>query len=132
MLDDEEPVLRRDAMLKWRFGAYEPIDDEMSILFSAGLVRTVFRPAGPKSAENSFLLFPAAFELEGTLADNPAYQWYGERMRIVLQVAGGLPGSTLKERQYKQMEYATTRGHDFIPPITHRVVERLTAIAGEN
>jgi hypothetical protein len=131
MLADEEPILRRDAMPKWRFGAYERIDNEMAILSSVGLVRTMWRPAGAKSAENSFLLFPMAFEIAATLADNPAYHWYAERIALVLLIANNQQGSALKDRQYKQIEYATTRGHEFIPSITHRVEERLTGIQGE-
>lgn len=129
MLDDDEPVLRRDAMAKWRFGAYEPIDDEMAILFSVGLVRTVMRHAGPKSAGNDFLLLPGAPELAAELHDNIAYGWYAERMRLVLRVAAGRPGSALKDRQYEQIEYATTRGRCLIPSIVDRVAERLEAMA---
>ncbi len=128
MMAAEEPVLRRDAMPKWRFGAYDPIDTEMAMLTSRRLVRTVHRPAGPKSAENSFLLFPAAFHFEGTVAGNVAYQWYADRMRVVMQVAGERFGSDLKKTQYEHIEYAKTPGHGLIPPITRRVEERLRGI----
>lgn len=130
MLVQEEPILRRDAMPKWRFGAYDPIDTEMAILTSRRLARTVHRPAGPKSAENSFLLFPAAFQFESAVAGNIAYQWYADRMRIVMQVAGNRPGSDLKGTQYKHIEYAKTPGHGLIPPITQRVEDRLKRIEG--
>jgi hypothetical protein len=129
MLVDDEPILRRDAMAKWRFGAYEPIDDEMAILFSVGLVRTVMHPAGPKSAGNDFLLLPRALELATELDDNIAYTWYAERMRLVLRVAAGRNGTALKNQQYDQIEYATTRGRHLIPSIAGRVAERLEAMA---
>lgn len=130
MLVDDEPILRRDAMLKWRFGAYEAMDDEMAILSSYGLVRTIMKPAGPKSAGNDFLLLPGASALAATLADNVAYRWYGERMRIVVRVAGSKGGGALKERQYKHLEYGATRSQDPIPPILPRVVARLAAFSG--
>lgn len=130
MLVQEEPILRRDAMPKWRFGAYDPIDTEMAILTSRRLARTVHRPVGPKSAENSFLLFPAAFRFESAVAGNVAYQWYADRMRIVMQVGGNRPGSDLKDTQYKHIEYAKTPGHGLIPPITQRVEDRLKRIEG--
>jgi hypothetical protein len=128
MLVEEEPILRRDAMPKWRFGAYDPIDTEMAILTSRRLVRTVHRPAGPKSAENSFLIFPAAFRFEGAVAGNLAYQWYADRMQVVMQVAGDRLGSDLKDTQYQHIEYAKTPGHGLIPPITRRVEDRLRSI----
>jgi hypothetical protein len=130
MLEDDEPVLRRDAMLKWRFGAYEPLDDEMAILSSHGLVRTIMKPAGPKSAGNDFLLLPGALALAASLAGNVAYRWYGERMRIVAHVAGSDGGAALKDRQYKHLEYESTRPHDPIPPILQRVLARLARHTG--
>ena len=130
MLADDEPVLRRDAMPKWRFGAYERIVTEMAVLASVGLVRTVARPGGIWNAENSFLIFQAAVDLRDRLADDPGYGWYADRMRVVMSVAGDQPGSTLKQRQYDHIEYASTRGHDPIPPITGRVVDRLQLMSG--
>ncbi|MBY3755526.1 hypothetical protein [Azospirillum formosense] len=128
MLEDDEPILRRDGMAKWRHGAYEPIDDEMAILSSVGLVRTVMRHAGPRSAANDFLLLPGSLELAAELESNIAYNWYAERMRLVLLVAAGQRGSVLKKRQYQQIEYATTRGRHLIPSIAGRVAERLEAM----
>ncbi len=125
MLTDEEPVLRRDAMPKWRFGAYEPIDDEMAILAVHRLVRTVMKPVGLKSAGNDFLLFDETYRLADTLGSNPAYGWYAERMGVVLKVAGGRSGSDLKDRQYEQLEYSSTPSSGLIPPITERVEARL-------
>lgn len=129
MIEDEEPVLRRDAMAKWRFGAFEPIDDEMAILSSRGLVRTVMHLTGSKSAGNDFVLLSGSLELADRLADNIGYHWYAERMKIVLRVAGSeTGGGALKDRQYRHPDYATTRGRDYIPPITTRLVARLEAL----
>jgi len=131
IIEDEEPVLRRDAMAKWRFGAYEPLDDELAKLSSLELVRAVMRPVGPKSAGNDFLLFPRTMALVATLGENPAYNWYADRMVLVLKVADGRSGSALKERQYQHQAYASTRGHSPIPSIASQVTERLATIVTE-
>jgi hypothetical protein len=128
MLDREEPVLRRDAMLKWRFGAYEPMDDEMAILSSRGLVRPIMKPASVRSAGNDFVLSPTAFELAESLRENAAYKWYAERMQIVMRLAGTDGGSALKERQYKHFEYFSARPHEPIPPIESRLLKRLAVL----
>ncbi|WP_376094054.1 hypothetical protein ACE7GA_00375 [Roseomonas sp. CCTCC AB2023176] len=129
MVQDEEPILRRDAMLKWRFGAYEPVDDELAILASVGLVRTITKPAGTRSAGNDFLLLPGSFELAESLEENVAYRWYGERMKVVAAVAGSEGGSALKERQYKHLEYFKTSPHQPIKSILPRVLERLAQLS---
>lgn len=129
IIDDEEPILRRDAMAKWRFGAYEPLDDELAILSSRELVRTVMRPVGSRSAGNDFLLFQRTIELAAGLDENVAYAWYAKRMQVVLEVAGDRSGSALKDRQYEHQAYASTRGHGLIPSIVGQVSERLAELA---
>ncbi|MBX6382449.1 MAG: hypothetical protein IRZ07_05660 [Microbispora sp.] len=130
MLRDDEPILRRDAMLKWRFGAYEPLDDELAILTAHGLVRTTMKPAGARSAGNDFLLLPGSLELAEGPEDNIAYRWYGQRMAIVAAVSGSDGGATLKERQYRHFEYFSTRPPDPIPSILLRVLDRLAKLTG--
>ena len=36
ILQGDEPDLRRAEMIRWRFGAYEPLDDALAVLKSAG------------------------------------------------------------------------------------------------
>ena len=44
ILGSEEPEIRRDAMAKYLFGAYEPIDTGLAPLISYGLVQTARHP----------------------------------------------------------------------------------------
>lgn len=130
MLDDDEPVLRRDEMPKWRFGAYERIDDELAILAAHGLVRPTMKPGRLRSAANDFFLYPKAFQVAEEHRDNVAYRWYRERMSIVTAVCAGDGGAVLKDRQYRHIEYFSTRPNEPIPPILPRVAERLRALGG--
>lgn len=130
ILSDDEPILRRDEMPKWRFGAYERIDDELAVLTAHGLVRPTMKPGRLRSAANDFLLYPTAFRVANEHRDNVAYRWYRERMAIVTTVCRGDGGAALKERQYRHFEYFSTRPHEPIPPILPRVTERLRALAG--
>ncbi len=45
-----EPAIRRLPMLKWRFGAYEPLDDTLAIMISRRLVVDVPTRAAPACA----------------------------------------------------------------------------------
>lgn len=39
IFDDREPDLRRLPMIRYHFGAFEPLDNALSILVAAGLIR---------------------------------------------------------------------------------------------
>ncbi|MER7681603.1 hypothetical protein [Streptomyces sp. NPDC096934] len=59
ILDSEEPEVRRYPMLRHHFGAYEPLDDVLTVLRSAGLAARgrrgiVDRFHGPKPAAGAF------------------------------------------------------------------------------
>src|SRR6266568_2489782 len=38
ILDSDEPDLRRYPMVRWLFGAYEPLDDALAVLRANGLI----------------------------------------------------------------------------------------------
>jgi hypothetical protein len=59
------------------------------------------------------------------------FGWYEERAQLIARVAGADGGGALKERQYKQEEYAGTPNTRLIEPITERVRERLAEFGAE-
>lgn len=56
----EEPDIRRFPMIRWKFGAYERLDDTLAILKSRKLVTITGRKAGAKVLETDFLIMPSA------------------------------------------------------------------------
>lgn len=122
---DEEPTLRADAMIRFRYGAYEKVDTELSFLASLGLVARVRRVTGDQTREADFLLMPRAFDIaDRAAADHPTLAWYSHRMELVLRVADAHGDTALKRRQYLQPEYAATPFSREIPSITQRVWDR--------
>lgn len=130
LLSDPEPTLRRYPMHRWLFGAYEPLDDAAAILETAGLLR-ISRTARSghhpgKVGRTQFFLtaqgLTAATDLESR---ETVFAWYPRQIELVMAVARDEPGSRLKERQYKQAEYAGTELGSRIAPITERVRRRL-------
>lgn len=123
---DDEPAIRRFPMIRYRFGAYEQVDDALSILRSCGLIRIDGRKEVDKVLETNFFLFPASTELAKDIVDEyPALKWYSERAALVAEIADGRAGSALKKRQYEKIEYAETKLGGVIPEVTERVKERL-------
>lgn len=114
-------------MVRWRFGAWEALDDALGLLYAHGLIDIV--PVGEPPAKVDrwdYYLLPAgrdmAAELRTVAAD---LAWYDERAVVVLAVAGQSSGSQLKALQYAQAEYERTVWKASISGITDRVRERL-------
>lgn len=125
----DEPDIRRVPMIRYRFGAYERLDDTLALLTSRGLIKVTGAKAGQRVLETDFLLMPAAVSLAEDIAvEFPVLQWYADRSALVAEVAAGRGGAALKHRQYEQCEYAETAMGGTIPPIAIRVRERLARL----
>lgn len=130
---DEEPDIRRVPMLRYRFGAYERLDDTVSLLRSRDLVRITGVKSGDKVRETHFLIMPSAIHLAASIiAEFPVLGWYAIRSELVAEIAKGLGGKALKEKQYLQVEYAETQFGGVIPAISSRVRARFELLKAEH
>lgn len=125
-----EPSERAIPMLRRYFGAYEPLDTVMTILATSRLVKpiTLQNNAG-KNAQHFLISDKVATLCSEVVADNPIFEWYASRAALVVEVAAGRGGDTLKKRQHEQKEYHEAQHHDLIPTIAERVSKRLEAMA---
>jgi hypothetical protein len=92
IFDDREPDLRRLPMVRYLFGAFEPLDNALAILRAADLIR-IKRDGVPggKIREHLYLLTNAGEDALGRIAAAaPELGWYRDRARIVARVAGDL------------------------------------------
>lgn len=131
IFDDREPDLRRLPMVRWHFGAFEPINDALALLRSADLV--IIRRTGVPGhvREHNYLLTRKGRAAMADLAGAaPELAWYRDRARLVATVAGASGGKALKDRQYLQQEYRQTELKRVIAPITERVRARLNELLG--
>lgn len=133
ILDDEEPDLRRIPMVRYFFGAYEPLDDALSLLRSRDLVRiTGTKGANNKVLETDFVLTKTGYDTCSTVvSQEPILQWYADRAELVSKVAGTMGGTALKQKQYQRASYAETKLGGVIPAITEDVRLRLTQLQPE-
>lgn len=129
IFDDREPDLRRLPMIRYHFGAFEPLDNALSILVAAGLLKIRRQGSPGQVREHIYLLTSKGREAMASLAAAaPELAWYRDRAAIVTRIAGDKGGKALKDRQYLQAEYAGTELNHIIAPITERVRKRLDAI----
>ncbi len=129
ILDSEEPELRRYPMLRYLFGAYEDLEDALSILRQADLVirRKKGRPGNVTRTD--YYLTQAGVDLAARIRrDYPDLAWYSTRATLVVLLADGQGATTLKDRQYLIEEYLETPHGVRIPSITGRARSRLADI----
>lgn len=129
ILDSEEPELRRYPMLRYLFGAYEDLEDALSVLRQADLVvrRKKGRPG--HVTRTDYYLTDAGKDMAARIRkDYPDLAWYSTRAALVVLLADGQGATTLKDRQYLVDEYINTKHGVRIPSITDRARRRLADI----
>jgi hypothetical protein len=126
ILDSDEPEVRRYPMIRFLFGAYEPLDDALAVLRSANLVVRRRRGSANRVQQHDYYLTQAGRDTaDRILRDAPAFAYFVERTRAVARLAEGYRGTHLKDRQYQQEEYRDTVIGARIATIAPRVRGRL-------
>lgn len=131
IFDADEPSVRLVRMVRWKRGAYENIEDALSLLSYYGLVQSMqLKGEDGKVRRYEYLISSKAVAfLDKCVADHPALMWYRERMTLVMRAASGKSGSKLKDWQYEHPTYGQTLHGDLIPSIRGEVEKRLHEIS---
>lgn len=130
ILSEQEPELRKFPMIRYRFGAYEKIDNTVSILISRNLISVKRKVENGVLKETDFHVHKSAFALADDIVKEwTPLSWYAYRAELVSDVAADRGGTALKARQYQQIEYAATQLGGVIPSISARVRERYDKLA---
>lgn len=129
IFESNEPDLRRVPMIRYLFGAYERLDDALSLLRSRDLVRITGIKGKVKVHETDFILTVRGVEVcSKAVVQEPIIEWYALRAALVAQIAGTRGGSALKDKQYEQATYAQTQLGGIIPSISTDVQRRLNQL----
>lgn len=129
ILDSEEPEVRRYPMLRHHFGAYEPLDDALAVLRSAGLLVRRRRGTVEHVRQHDYYLLARGRKVAREIvAAAPEFEYYVARVKLVLELAGGRGGSELKKQQYLQQEYAQAPRGTRIGAVTVQARARLAEL----
>ena len=131
ILDSEEPELRVIPMLRYKFGAYEPLDMPMSVLSVAGLAVVRWSRTEQRVRQyDYYLTAQGRATARACVKDFPELAWYGQRTRLVVALAQGtgMTGTALRKRQYLQRDYAGTGLNEEIASIAERARRHLKAL----
>ncbi|MFD8079015.1 hypothetical protein ACFV3E_40955 [Streptomyces sp. NPDC059718] len=132
ILDSEEPEVRRYPMLRHHFGAYEPLDDALAVLRIASLVARRRRGTVKRVRQHDYFLLAAGRKVaREVIQEAPVFQYYVDRVRLVLLLAEGKGGSQLKEQQYLQREYAEAARGERIGSVSARARKRLERLRSQ-
>jgi hypothetical protein len=135
ILEKREPELHTYRMLRNAHGAYEPLDNALSVLRHLELIAT--RRLGRFTDEHvrrrDYYLLDAGAQQAQRLRDaEPVLAWYDQQTAYVAAAVEGISGAQLKELQYGHPEYAGAAVSELIGGITERVRARLAwALAQE-
>ena len=123
---NEEPDLRRLPMIRYFFGAFDRLDDSLSLLRSRELIQITGVKHSQKVHETDFLFTHRGEQFCLTcLKEAPPLNWYSERAQLVASIAGDRSGSALKQQQYERASYAETAIGGIIPSIATETAARL-------
>jgi hypothetical protein len=130
VLKDREPELHTYRMLRNRHGAFESLNNALSVLRHLALI--AIRRMGRTSDEfvrrrDYYLLEAGAAQAQKLRATEPLLAWYDQQTTYVAMAAEGMSGAQLKALQYGHDEYADTPEGRLIGGITVRVRARLDA-----
>ncbi|PJG53161.1 hypothetical protein CVM73_22090 [Bradyrhizobium forestalis] len=130
IFDRDEPDVRTIKVLRWRYGAFDRIEDALAILSARNLVKPM-KKSIPTGIQHDFLIYQrAAGFLRDAVQEQPTIKWYEDRTHLALSVAGDKSGSALKDMQYAVPEYDGTQWSAEIPGIKDRVLRRLKDLTG--
>lgn len=131
IFEADEPSVRLVLMVRWKRGAYENIEDALSLLSYYGLVQSMqLKGEDGRVRRYEYLISSKAVVfLNKCVTDYPALAWYRDRMALVMRVASGKSGSELKDWQYEHPTYGHTPYGDFIPSIRGEVEKRLHEVS---
>ena len=134
ILDSDEPEICAIPMLRHLFGAFEYIDQAMSVLAVPRLVVVVPRRNAERVLQDNFYITSKGREVAARATEQfSVLAWYTERAFLVraLAEATGHSALALRKRQYLQRDYAQTPLNEIIPSIADRARARLARLRAE-
>jgi HrpA-like RNA helicase len=129
ILTDEEPNFRTNEMIRFWYGAYEPVDNWLSALYAYELV-DIDNPS--QGNRTDFYSTEKGIEKAQHLIEKcNQFKWYKHRAQLIARRYSHLTGSELKKRQYLTPEYENTQWGNAIPSIRKEVLRRYEVLSND-
>jgi hypothetical protein len=116
-------------MMRFKYGAYEPVDNAISILKSTGLVAHRRGANSGERARHDYFLLSAGEQAVAELRlAVTASRWYDLQADAIAFLDESIKGSDARKRQYLQPEYNGAALGSDIPTIFSRARDRAIAL----
>jgi hypothetical protein len=132
IFDNEEPEVRVIKMLRWRRGAFDNIEDALSVLSSRHLIALRRKVIATGFQHDFFIFSSTSAFLSDAITEDESIGWYKDRMQLVSRITQFKSGSALKDMQYGEPEYKHAEHRAYIPSIKERVIARLQSLKAAN
>ena len=110
IFENKEPIIRREEMEKFRFGAFEDISDVIAFLHSKDLIKFSSKRAIDSTVRDKkyFITETAVEKVENHISSLTFLQWYVDRCQLIKKYFGEKSGTQLKDQQYELDMYRNT------------------------
>lgn len=120
---NDEPIIRKEEMLRFFFGAYEYIDNIIAFLKSINFIHfeSIKRTDLKTATKKYYITDTAISKFNEGIDDLPALQWYIKRCELIKKYFGNLTATQLKVSQYQVRQYSETSFNEYIGDINEQV-----------
>lgn len=120
---NDEPIIRKEEMLRFFFGAYEDIDNIIAFLKSVNFIHFESKKRTDlKTATKKYYITDTAISKFNEGIENlPALKWYINRCELIKKYFGNLSATQLKISQYQVKQYSNTSFNEYIGNINEQV-----------
>lgn len=110
IFDNKEPIIRREEMEKFRFGAYQDIDNVIAFLDGIELIKFSSKSATDLTVRDKkyYITELAIHKIENNITSLPFLTWYVDRCQLIKKYFGDKSGTQLKNQQYELDQYRYT------------------------
>ena len=131
---NNEPVIRKQEMERFFFGAFEDLDDIIAFLKAYSFIEfeSEKNVAGNVIGKRYFLTKFGEEKIIKGISDIPSLEWYKKRCLLILRFFGNMSGNELKIRQYQIKKYKDTPLNQYIEGIEDETKSMYQEVYGES
>lgn len=133
MFLDKEPLIRKNEMERFFFGAYEDLDDVIAFLKAFDFIEyeSGKNVAGQVFGKKYYITSSGVDRIENGVKDVGSIAWYVRRCKLIKKFFGEMSGSDLKVRQYQIEKYRDTPLNQYIESIVEETKSMYIDLYGE-